>query len=291
MARERLFGRPYAIVRTMGRGVGPTQLAIVEQLASGHLSVAALAARLGLADNQVRRAVHALAGRGLVALTKGHGGFRADGMPSGPSLFVWLPRHLARHHTSSYPDNASMVAAAAELYIPDGAAVADVTWGKGAFWAKTDTSRFRLHASDLDPRDGNVAAADFRALPYPDASMHTVVLDPPYVHNPGVHITDHRYNNAATTSGMYHRDIVELYRQGMAEARRVGSQLWVKCKDEVESSKQRWSHIELYEIAVELGLVARDLFIVTPTSRTPTGRWATQHHARKVHSYLWVFSA
>jgi hypothetical protein len=63
----------------------------------------------------------------------------------------------------------------------------------------------------------------------------------------------------------------------------------VKCKDEIESGKQCWSHIEILEEATKLGLYGKDLFILVPTSRTSSGRWKRQLHARKVHSYLWVF--
>jgi hypothetical protein len=189
-------------------------------------------------------------------------------------------------------DNADLIAAASTLYIRDGATVADVTYGKGAFWRKTDTQRFELRASDLHPLDDTVTAHDFRDLPYHDETLDVVVLDPPYVHNPGRHITDARYNNAATTTGMYNADIMRLYGQGMEEARRVlrgGGQLWVKCKDEVESGKQRWSHITLFRQAEELGFYARDLFVIIPWSRTTSNRWPRQFHARKNHSYLWVF--
>jgi len=201
-------------------------------------------------------------------------------------------------YTSGYPDNAHLVAAAAHLFIADGTNVADVTYGKGAFWAKTDLTRFTFHATDLhEPpphrRPERFQTADFRDLPYKPESMDTVVLDPPYVHNPGKHVTDGRYRNAETTSGMYHDDIINLYVAGMTEAVRVlkpeGGRLWVKCKDEVESSKQRWSHLELYDAAIDLGLFGRDLFVLTPNSKTTANRWAVQHHARKNHSFLWVF--
>jgi hypothetical protein len=90
---------------------------------------------------------------------------------------------------------------------------------------------------------------------------------------------------------MYHDDILDLYTSGMSEAWRVlkwGGYLWVKCKDELESSTQRWSHIELFLIAVELGFYAKDLFILTQT-QNPIIQHKAQQHSRKNHSYLWVF--
>ncbi|SRR6266498_377502 len=200
-------------------------------------------------------------------------------------------------YTAYRGTNADLVAAVTALYVADGATVADVTWGKGAFWRKTDTSRFRLLPSDLVLSETDVAAHDFRRLPYVDGSIDVVVLDPPYVHNPGTadkrHMTDGRYGNADTTAGMYNADILGLYREGMAEAYRVlrpdGGQLWVKCKDEVEAGVQRWSHIRLYQMALELGFCARDLFVIIPDSRTTSNRWKRQLHARKNHSFLWIF--
>jgi hypothetical protein len=187
--------------------------------------------------------------------------------------------------------NAQLIRHVAQLYVPGGALVADVTYGRGAFWTHTDTSRFTLLASDRLTCPAR--PYDFRQLPYRAESLDVVVLDPPYIHNPGTHVTNHAYKNAETTAGMYHADIMQLYRDGMTEAVRVlrgPGQLWVKCKDEVESGTQRWSHLEICTIAVELGLFARDLFILLPHAKPNNMRWPRQQHARKNHSYLWVFT-
>ena len=56
-------------------------------------------------------------------------------------------RHVHTLHSGS---NADVLVDVARLYIPEGALVADVTWGHGIFWQKTDCSRFTLVGSDLD---------------------------------------------------------------------------------------------------------------------------------------------
>jgi hypothetical protein len=206
--------------------------------------------------------------------------------------------------TAHTGNNANLLFEVSKLYIPDNAKVADVTYGKGAFWTKTDISRFELLPSDKYPKQHNTAEMDFRNLTYSNASIDVVVLDPPYIHSPGNHMTDKNYNNKQTdddwraetesSHGMYHKDIIdEFYRRGMQEAKRVlcpSGRLMVKCKDEVESGTQRWSHIEIHNIAVnDLGFYAKDLFVLVPTFNTKTDSWKTQHHARKNHSFLWIF--
>lgn len=190
--------------------------------------------------------------------------------------------------------NAELVANAGRLYIPRDAMVADVTYGKGAFWTRSDRRRFTLIGSDLDPSFGGARlAADCTALPYRDESIGVVVLDPPYIAYPGQHLTDHRYNNAATTKRLYHDGVIQLYADAMTEARRVlkpGGYLWVKCKDEVSHDRQNWSHIEIWQHAVRLGLYARDLFVVVASNpATVMGTWKRQLHARKTHSFMWIF--
>jgi DNA modification methylase len=200
---------------------------------------------------------------------------------------------------SSQTNNDEVIAGAAQLYIKPGSIVADVTWGKGAFWRKTRTSSFTLLGSDIDPGFGGAAAgADFRNLPYAAESIDVVVLDPPYIAWPGKHITDHRYNNAKTTgwesdAPLSYDGILRLYQQGMHEAVRVlktGGFLWVKCKDQVNGGKQHWAQRDLANFGeMALGLYQRDMFIVTPRSVSPDGRWQVQKHARKNHSFLLIF--
>ena len=186
--------------------------------------------------------------------------------------------------------NADLIRQVALLYARDNPKVADLTYGKGVFWRKTP--HLRVFGSDIItcPKRPH----DFRSLPYGDETFDIAVLDPPYVHSPGRHMTDARYQNAATTRGMLWKDIRSgLFIPGMREAMRIvkrdGGQIWVKCMDQVQSGMQRWCHAELLHDALGMGLVGRDLFVLVPQSTTSSNRWSVQHHARKRHSYLWVF--
>ena len=158
--------------------------------------------------------------------------------------------------------NSAMIKEVAGLYIKDGDDVADVTFGRGAFWVQADPTRFRLHKSDLNPATPDIPRADLRALPYADSSMDVEVLDPPYGRDL-IHAMAERYQRG--TPDMTPTETRELYRAGMREAQRVlkpSGLLWVKCKDATEAGRQRWQHIEVYEDAVALGFTAVDLFVV-----------------------------
>ena len=88
-------------------------------------------------------------------------------------------------------------------------------------------------------------------------------------------------------------EIRQLYRDGMREAFRVlkaNGLLWVKTKDQVESARQCWQHVELYNDALTLGFQGRDLFVVLTSPPNPS-RWhgKKQQHAFKNCGYLWIF--
>jgi SAM-dependent methyltransferase len=202
--------------------------------------------------------------------------------------------------------NADLIAAVAAVYLPDRALVCDMTYGKGTFWKKCRHREVTIYASDLSKRHTETAQldflcplqthfvqADFRHLPYPAGVFDLCVCDPPYIHHGDSHVTDASYNNAATTGGLYHKDIMAtVYLPGILEAARVvkpGGQLWIKGKDEIESGKQCWAHHELYDLALAQNyFVATDYAILQATPPNMQ-RWERQLHLRKSHSVLWIF--
>lgn len=188
-------------------------------------------------------------------------------------------------------NNDLLIERAAALYLKPGSVIADVTYGRGIFWKKVDLSQHEFYPSDIITCPDT--PYDFRSLPYLDNVFDLVVFDPPYVSSPGKRFKmEAEYQNHATTALLRHTDIVDLYRDGMVEAQRVlkpGGMLWVKCKDEVHANKQYFTHIEIHTIAVENNYYPKDLFILHPPGNPPIPKDQVQRHARKNHSYLWVF--
>lgn len=180
------------------------------------------------------------------------------------------------------------------LYVSPGSTIADVTYGKGVFWRRVEPELYDLRPTDIQ------TGTDCRALPYRDRTIDCVVFDPPYMHSPGgtahsTHIpfeTYYQNNNGNRTGSKYHEAVLDLYRDGGAEAWRVlrdGGVLIVKCQDEVCANRQRFTHVEIMEAYRKLGFVAEDLFIVVRNNKPGVSRVVRQVHARKNHSYFIVF--
>lgn len=181
-----------------------------------------------------------------------------------------------------------------KLYVPVRSIIADVTYGLGKFWTLVDRSEYEVLATDIQ------TGADFRDLPYDEASIDCVVMDPPYLHfSSGTAYENHtdfrdryRVNTKHHETLRGHEALLELYYEGAQEAYRILKNkgiLVVKCMDEVVDAKQRFTHVDLLNGLSGDGFDAEDLFVVmrydTPTISTPT----VQRHARKNHSYFLVF--
>lgn len=185
--------------------------------------------------------------------------------------------------------NADLFADVLAIYVPKGARVLDMTWGKGNFWTSVNTDDWRLTRNDaVTEADTH---EDFRATSFASASFDAVILDPPYaLHGTGTPIkasisSPYNLNHALTPTSA--KQVREVYAAGIAEARRllvIGGVLIVKCQDQIESGRQHFIHADL--LALD-GFRCEDLFVmVQPTQ--PTMRHDYQNHARKNHSYFIV---
>lgn len=197
--------------------------------------------------------------------------------------------------------NADLFPQVLALHVPDGATVADVTFGQGVFWRKVPPGRYRLLATDLS------TGIDCRALPYAPASIDALVLDPPYLEGllrekaetrggQGSHGAMRSFYSAGVadrpTGGRWHQAVLDLYLAAAEEARRVLRDhgiLIVKCQDEVSANRQELTHVQIVTALAGMGFYARDLFVLVRSNRPGVARLLRQVHARKNHSYFLVF--
>ena len=94
------------------------------------------------------------------------------------------------------------------------------------------------------------------------------------------------YKNQNTS----HASVVRLYAAGILEAARVlrkKGRIIVKTQDEIESGKQRLTHVELINILESFGFCILDIFVLLQPS-IPAMREQYQKSARKNHSFAIV---
>lgn len=162
--------------------------------------------------------------------------------------------------------------------------VADITYGHGRFWR--DYRPPNLIAFDIDRKCG-VTVADFTALPLVDATIDTVVFDPPYKLNgtPTLDL-DATYGVGTRTNT---RDRRALIFRGLSEAFRVSRKyVLVKSQDQISSGKYQPLTFEIWAHARGIGAVLIDQLFVTGRREQPFN--TRQLHARRDYSTLLVFA-
>lgn len=190
-----------------------------------------------------------------------------------------------------------------KLFVAEGSVIADVTFGKGVFWKKVDTSKYTLRATDIQ------TGVDCRNLPYENESIDCVVLDPPYMeglfrrsqeHLAGSgnfaafreHYSDGSVYEQKEGAPKYHDAVTDLYYKAGEEAYRVLKKngiLIVKTQDEVSANKQHLTHVEIINYYERLGYYTKDLFVLVRQNKPNVSTIKKQVHARKNHSYFLIF--
>ncbi|MFA5381993.1 MAG: hypothetical protein WC356_02420 [Candidatus Micrarchaeia archaeon] len=164
---------------------------------------------------------------------------------------------------------------------------ADVTFGSGCFYKKS-LPRPEL-CFDLAPRKPGVIAADACRLPLKDGCLNSVMFDPPFMActGPGASLKA-RFGEIVGTI----QDLWNFYHAAMYEIRRVlkpGGYLVFKCQDGVLSGVNNFTHVKVANQAIAMGYIPKDIFILLATHRMRDPNHKRQVHARKYHSYFWVF--
>lgn len=178
-----------------------------------------------------------------------------------------------------------------QLYIRGNTFQLDPTYSKGGFYKKIPKPQF---CYDINPQAEGVIQADCRKLPISAASIDSIILDLPFLATTGKSLKEDKGNiiNRRFSVCSSEKELYELYRSAIAEAYRVLKPkgiLVVKCQDKVSSGKQYMMHCDVYNQATEIGFYALDLFILLAKNRLVANWQRNQKHARKYHSYFWVF--
>lgn len=195
--------------------------------------------------------------------------------------------------STSY-DQIEILKAAIALHAPGKRIDLDPTFSKGKFYADTGVERPR-NCSDIDPQFDFVTKQDVRSLNFKDDSFELIVFDPPFLATTGPSLSSDGTGNKINKRFSVFRseqELMDVYSGAVSELYRVlrpGGVLIFKCQDKVSSGKQHWLHCRVLTLAEAAGFYAKDLFVLLAKSRIVANWQRQQKHARKYHSYFWVF--
>jgi len=115
------------------------------------------------------------------------------------------------------------------------------------------------------------------------------MVDPPFMARtgPGASLKELFGEVVGTIESLW-----KLYEDIMIEVYRIlrpEGWLIVKCQDGVLSGQNNFTHCALYDRAKKIGYKPVDLFILLAKHRMMHPKHKRQIHARKFHSYFWIF--
>jgi len=171
------------------------------------------------------------------------------------------------------------------MFCPDGFEC-DPTYSKGIFYKNIPKPKYKY---DLSPQTEDTIQADSCNLPLEDNLIKSIMFDPPFCF--GIH--GKTLQNISAKRFTMYKNFEELenhYKGSLLEFKRILIKkgiLVFKCQDYTDS-KTTMTHCLVWKWATDLGFYAKDLFILLNESRIWNPN-LTQRHARKCHSYFWVF--
>jgi methylase of polypeptide subunit release factors len=181
-----------------------------------------------------------------------------------------------------------------DLYCPGGFDL-DPTYSKGVFYKDVPEPNIKM---DLNPQTKDTLQADATIIPLKNESINSINFDPPFI---ATTPSEYKKKYTMSKSKILNRfgyakhvdpDLWDFYKVFLCEAYRVlksGGFLIFKCQDTIESGIQYFSHVVILNMAVQNGFYPKDLFVLLAKNRMIGPHHWKQKHARKYHSYFWVF--
>lgn len=171
----------------------------------------------------------------------------------------------------------------------------DLTYSKGQFY-KSELVPQPTIKQDLNPQTYDTIQCSSENTPHEDGSMQTIMFDPPFV-IAGKTYKDNvdgssknakrfgAYENYEQLKSHYYNTLKECYR--LLKGNGI---LIFKLQNTVSSAKQHWTHFFVLKTAMEMRYYLKDEFVLHNKSKMTSfgGKWHTQQHAMKHHSYFLV---
>ena len=167
----------------------------------------------------------------------------------------------------------------------------DPTYSIGNFYK--DGVPQPTHKFDKFPQTADTIESCAENLPLNNSSQEVIMFDPPFVIGGELHdgIKDGSSIIAKRFSSFQSFDeLKEMYAGSLREFYRIlklNGIVIFKCQDVIVSAKNHFTHCWVMYEALNVGFYPKDLFVLLAKNRITDGR--EQQHARKFHSYYWVF--
>ena len=183
-------------------------------------------------------------------------------------------------------NSSDVVKSVFEVHFSEASSVADLTYGKGAFW-KNVPENLTVVSLDQNPRYGCLVKSDCRSVPLGDQSVDVVVFDPPHQHGVSLSTTLRQQEDFGRLSSQ--TEIHALVRDTAPEIRRISRVgAIIKITDMVEGGRFMPSHILIASsLSPVLGWPA-DMAILDSGVVRPTNHERVLH-LRHAHSYFMVY--
>ena len=168
----------------------------------------------------------------------------------------------------------------------------DPCYSLGMFYRRDiPKPKYRFDISPpVETRADGVIKADSTRLPLPSNSLKSIVCDLPFMFGTHGQTANNLMTKRFTMFDSYD-DLKKVYRGSLQEFHRVldrGGLLAFKCQDYTDG-KTTMTHCLVYNWALEFGFYAKDIFVLVAQGGRVFNSKLNQRHARKFHSYWWVF--
>ena len=188
-----------------------------------------------------------------------------------------------------YTDQHEIIRSIDKLYLKQGVEC-DPTYSKGVFYRGAGISQPK-YKFDLYPQTEDTVQASADNLPLENGVLSNLMFDPPFMAGftkpKPTGLMGNRFHGFRYIPDLwkwYDACLVEFYR--VLKPKGV---LVFKCQDTVSSGKNWFTHVYVMNRAVDAGFYPRDMFVLTAKNRIIGHNHGNQKHARKFHSYFWVF--
>lgn len=172
------------------------------------------------------------------------------------------------------------------LYVKDGRFDIDLTYGHGGFYKHIPNPLLKF---DKFPQNEDIRPLKDADL-LPVECYESIVYDLPYIIRSGStenSLIQDRYASFNSIEELEHNNIIMLVRA--YKLLKKGGVLCVKTQDVNSGNKVCWVHTFIEREAERLGFQMEDMFINISKHVMLNGKNQEQRHARRYHSYFYVF--